>query len=384
MPFNTNCRRISVSTLGSRARQIIVGGFGKWLPSHVAMRFREIQGLDHDDPLDNLVANGLLVTAKSSEEYLEIFGMAEMMATCQELSADRGAMSRFFTAAGRALYVSRTGKECVVEYGQTVQSIDELVSLKPCCLHVPYGHTDATVSQSSSAIDTRAFTTVTIGVQCDSIVECKVQLPPSRTMLDREIQTDIVTEDNDGVDEPVFKSNSLKPEEYIQEEYHVCISFLSHHILTITCMIQDYDEYIPSFGADDDHSCDVSQSTSIRIEASFACNPDVSDASSSEHHASQINDTLETSHTLKSRLRQDMQDVLPKVPVKAVERHGSTKPGRPVVFSTKRPVAARNTSRSSKTVNAPQYTLQDLVSEAQAGARHVNKSVRLSYMYDSF
>ncbi|KAG1844919.1 hypothetical protein C8R48DRAFT_780143 [Suillus tomentosus] len=342
LPFNTNCRRLSVSTLGSSARQIIVGGFGKWLPSHVAMRFREIQGLDDNDPLDNLVANGLLVTAKSSEEYLEIFGMAEMMATCQELSADRGAMSRFFTAAGRALYVSRTGKECVVEYGQTVQSMDEL---------------------SSSAIDTRAFPKVTIGVQCDSIAECKVQLPPSRAMLDREIQTDLVTKDTDGVEEPVFKSNSLQPEEYLQEE----------------CL--DYDQYIPSFGADDDNFCDVSRCTSIRIETSFTSNPDVSDASSSEHHASQINDTLETSPELNSTLRQDMQDVLPKVPIKAVERHGSTKPGRPVVFATQRPVAARNTSRSSKTVKAPQYTIRDLVSEAQAGARHVNKSIS-SFLMD--
>ncbi|KAG1859402.1 hypothetical protein C8R48DRAFT_673946 [Suillus tomentosus] len=94
--------------------------------THVKLSLVALVGLNDNDPSDNLVANGLLVTAKSSEEYLEIFGMAEMMATCHELSADRGAMSRFFTAAGRALYVSRTGKECVVEYGQPVQSMDEL------------------------------------------------------------------------------------------------------------------------------------------------------------------------------------------------------------------------------------------------------------------
>ncbi|KAG1859403.1 hypothetical protein C8R48DRAFT_774743 [Suillus tomentosus] len=185
-------------------------------------------------------------------------------------------------------------------------------------------------------------------------------------MLDQEIQTDIVTEDtlfmdasNDGVDEPVFKSNSLQPEEHLQEECH------------------DYNGYIPSFGAGDNNSCNVSESPSIHIEASFTHNPDVSDVSSSEHHASQINDTLKTSLKLQSRLRQDKQDVLPKVPVKAVERHGSMKPGWPVVFATKWPVAARNISRSSKTVKAPQYTIEGLVSEAQAGARHI-----LSFLMD--
>jgi hypothetical protein len=93
----------------------------------MAMRFREIQGLDHNDPLDNLVSNGLLVTARSTDEYLEIFGMVEMMATCQEIFKDRASVSQFFTAAGRILYTLRKGRTCVVQYGQTLGSMDELV-----------------------------------------------------------------------------------------------------------------------------------------------------------------------------------------------------------------------------------------------------------------
>lgn len=82
------------------------------------MRFREIQGLDHNESLENLVENGLLITARSYDEFLEIFGMAEMMMKCQDLLVDRGGMARFFTAAGHALHTSRQGKECLVEYGQ--------------------------------------------------------------------------------------------------------------------------------------------------------------------------------------------------------------------------------------------------------------------------
>jgi hypothetical protein len=97
---------------------VLVSGFGQWLPSHIAMRFREIQGLDHTESLENLIENGHLVTAKSYDEFLEIFGMVEMIIKCQDLLVDRGGMARFFIAAGQALYTSRQGAECSVEYGQ--------------------------------------------------------------------------------------------------------------------------------------------------------------------------------------------------------------------------------------------------------------------------
>ncbi|KAG1816610.1 hypothetical protein EV424DRAFT_1348130 [Suillus variegatus] len=118
LPFDKTSQIIALQTLSGCARQLLVDGFGKWLPSHIAMRFREIQGLDHNESLENLVENGLLITARSYDEFLEIFGMAEMMMKCQDLLVDRGGMARFFTAAGHALHTSRQGKECLVEYGQ--------------------------------------------------------------------------------------------------------------------------------------------------------------------------------------------------------------------------------------------------------------------------
>ncbi|KAG2114400.1 hypothetical protein DEU56DRAFT_919609 [Suillus clintonianus] len=39
LPFDNDLRRLSLSTLGGYARQILIGGFGQWLPSHIAMRF---------------------------------------------------------------------------------------------------------------------------------------------------------------------------------------------------------------------------------------------------------------------------------------------------------------------------------------------------------
>jgi hypothetical protein len=81
------------------------------------MRFREIQGLDYTDSLETLFNDGLLVTASSQDEFLEIYGMTEMISTCRAVLDDRGAMSQFYTNVGRAIYERREGKICKVAYG---------------------------------------------------------------------------------------------------------------------------------------------------------------------------------------------------------------------------------------------------------------------------
>ncbi|KAG2083494.1 hypothetical protein BD769DRAFT_1390943, partial [Suillus cothurnatus] len=175
LPFDINARSLALRTLGRDAREIIIGCIGRWLPSHMAMRFREIQGLDHNDPLDNLVSNGLLVTARSTDEYLEIFGMVEMMATCQEIFKDRASVSQFFTAAGRILYTLRKGRTCVVQYGQTLGSMDEL----DVNMHVDSNTAVSVGVQNDSA----GVQYDSVGVQCDFIVEAIVQC---RSMFDHE------------------------------------------------------------------------------------------------------------------------------------------------------------------------------------------------------
>ncbi|KAG2090478.1 uncharacterized protein F5147DRAFT_780286 [Suillus discolor] len=137
LPFDQNCTRIALQTLSGRAREVLVGGFGKWLPSHIAMQLREIQGLNHTESWENLMENGLLIMARSYDESLEIFGMVEMMIKCQDLWVDRGGMAWFFTTAGQALYTSRHGAECTVEYGQefpfsiaTQEQFETLTSVK--------------------------------------------------------------------------------------------------------------------------------------------------------------------------------------------------------------------------------------------------------------
>ncbi|KAG2045543.1 hypothetical protein BDR06DRAFT_1015540 [Suillus hirtellus] len=179
LPFGIDCCTMSLSTLGDDAREILIGGFGKWLPSHVAMRFREIQGLNHDEPLENLVSNGLLLTAQNTDEFLEIFGMAEMMATCQELLVDRGAMARFFTVAGHALYTSCKGKDCVVEYGQTLGIRKQIA--------------DAVRRDIDTHPATRIM--VAVGIQYENIVEIP-SLPRSHAMPDHGGPTDICPQDH--------------------------------------------------------------------------------------------------------------------------------------------------------------------------------------------
>ncbi|KAG1758633.1 hypothetical protein EV702DRAFT_1053790, partial [Suillus placidus] len=173
LPFDLNCRKIALSALGGYARQLIIGGFGGWLPSHIAMRLREIQGLDHTESLEAFMENGLLVTARSKEEFFEIFGMVEMMVKCQDLLIDRGQMATFFSAVGQHLYISRQGSECSLEYGQDIGlSIEHQPQLDLSITIPPGVHSRGDISNSRVPMDVHMHkhpTTVTSpDVQCGS------------------------------------------------------------------------------------------------------------------------------------------------------------------------------------------------------------------------
>ncbi|KAG1720987.1 uncharacterized protein EDB91DRAFT_1256743 [Suillus paluster] len=213
-PFDEDCRMLALRTLGRHARQMLVGGFGRWLPSHIAMRLREIQGFDHTESLDDLVTNGVLITARSHAEFLEIYGMAEMMAKCQDLLVDRGSMARFFSVVGHALYTTCQGSECSVEYGQ-----DFVFSIgQPEHLHA------LTSSRNGSRVQCGAPTDVEKqdhpsdsgpkdepqhGLAVDIKVDLTHVAPQDmRSFEEREVQTDL-----DIRDEPrVIHSNSHAPE----------------------------------------------------------------------------------------------------------------------------------------------------------------------------
>lgn len=122
-----NARDLALGTLGTEANTIIACGVGKWLPSHIAMRFRELQRRNHDDPLDDLFSNGLLVTTENADEYMEIIGMVEMMDICRTSPIDRRSMARLFTATGRALYTSRQSTKCVIDHGHSVGILSKQV-----------------------------------------------------------------------------------------------------------------------------------------------------------------------------------------------------------------------------------------------------------------
>jgi hypothetical protein len=181
---------------------MMITGFGRWLPSHIAMRFREIQGLHYDDPMENL-GDGLLMYGASDDEFFEIFGMSEMMAICKELIVDRGAMARFFTAVGRALHSSRLGRHCAVEYGQFDLSEPE-ANTEACTIPMVRSsfssgrHTYADLPQfiPHSGAQQDVSKVATIGVQCDLIPDHAFTFPISRALLDCEVQTDIHSQDD--------------------------------------------------------------------------------------------------------------------------------------------------------------------------------------------
>ncbi|KAG1718052.1 uncharacterized protein EDB91DRAFT_1090353 [Suillus paluster] len=154
LPFDLNCRQIALKALGGSGRQLLIRGFGRWLPSHIAMRMREIQGLDHNDSLENLLENGLLMTARTKEEFFEVFGMVEMMTKCQSISIDRGEMAKFFSGVGHYLYMSRQGSECSLEYGLDIGlSIEHQSHLDLSKISRPSIHSLGLISDSGAPMN---------------------------------------------------------------------------------------------------------------------------------------------------------------------------------------------------------------------------------------
>ncbi|KAG1835948.1 hypothetical protein F4604DRAFT_1943918 [Suillus subluteus] len=422
LPFDMNYCNLALSTLGRDASQMIIGGIDRWLPSHIAMRFREIQRRHHYDPLDDLASNGFLVTVQNTDEYLEIFGMVEMMDTCSKLSKDRSSMARFFTAAGRALYRSRQGKICVVEYddslimsqlmaddgtpkdvnlhrdpstaisvGVQCDSVDlqydslgvqcDYIGVRYDSLGVQCDYIGMRYDSIGVQCDYIGVRYDSIGVQCDSNEESIIQLSGSHSTPDRKVQTNIEGQDTLSMDddnyvmyEPAVEldcDNSLHNEYQLNENYDAC----------------DPDRYAPSSANYSDHSTDASHIALIPLGISSSVNSDVSDSSSSGCNQSNSHETLQEipipiSPPLKSRLRQNPRAVAEKTPAGSYLRQGSSKPGRPVVFATQRPVVTAKAKGGVKQVRSPKYTIQDLVCESQTGGGNVTPFIS-SFLMDS-
>ncbi|KAG1832551.1 hypothetical protein DFJ58DRAFT_736336 [Suillus subalutaceus] len=424
LPLDKKCRRMALRTLHGDARQIFIGGFGRLLASHVVMRFREIQGLDYNESLENMIANGLLLTARSTEEFLEIFGMIEMISTCQELRVDRSPMARFFITAGRALYTSGLGKECVVDYDPTFGSMDPIVkeswvsSGQSMSVDIKWriGNT-GTPQDVDMQLEPRNV--INAGVQCECIDEHTGQPSSSRAMSDCGVQTHTRIQDDPAMDDSVVGSpqpvlhvpgpyqpthvapidtecgysSSQHHEEDFNECHIVCVRVnpLSGIGRMIDLSRQDDTGYFLSPENRSDHSGDISNNVSAHLEASITTNADVSHTSSSSHDSSLIMDfnplhewhqvhgrdtALDISDTtisppLKSRLRQAKQSRTTTTPAVTLQRQGPLKRGRPVVFATQRPVLKGKANASSHPVESLKYTIQDMVRESQMGAQSV-------------
>jgi hypothetical protein len=208
---------LALRTLSGYAHEMLVDGFGSWLPSHIAMRLREIQGFDHTESLENLVADGVLLLL-DSPDFLEIFGMAEMMAKCQDLLFDRGSMSRFFIAVGQALYKTRQGSEfCSVEYGKNIAlSITQPTSSRnSSCVHfgaptdVDKKDRPFVFGQKHEPIHEQGF-----HIKVDST---HIAPQDMRSFEEREVQTDLDIQD----EIRVIHSNSRVPEPGLQADLDI-------------------------------------------------------------------------------------------------------------------------------------------------------------------
>ncbi|KAG2057312.1 hypothetical protein BDR06DRAFT_1005324 [Suillus hirtellus] len=366
LPFDLNCRSMALSTLGGHARQVLIGGFGRWLPSHIVMQFREIQGLDYSEPLESLVANGLLVTAKSQDEFLEIFAMGEMMATCQDLSVDH---------------------ECVVEYGHTLGSIEPDDNVK--VFDTPKAHS---LIKPNVDIECTSRHMVTIGVQSGLIVQNPEPLPCSTcAMFDHGVQTDIYIQGNATLDHDI--DTPLEPIIEFPDVYQ-----LSHptppdgYLLLEKCTKtkpNSNEQYMlspesPEYPANDEihnqtphvESCqmfmqdDADPSTAYQIPTLTGDIP-VSEEQDKVSDDEDIFQTIDAplSPPLKSRLREKKKSNPTATTVKGQQRRAPSKPGQPVVFASQEPLptAKGRANIMQKHLNKVTYTIDELLHESWTG-----------------
>ncbi|KAG2046008.1 hypothetical protein BDR06DRAFT_977797 [Suillus hirtellus] len=390
---------------------ILVGGFGRWLPSHIAMRFREIQGLDHNETLENLVENGLLITARSHEEFCEIFGMVEMMAKCQELSVDRGGMARFFTAVGHGLYTSNQGSKCSVEYGQhfplsiaymrsfvecEVQTEDFDVLMKVDAhdnsrgiqIHDDYPHItlddgrsfvecevqreNYDVLMKVDAEDHPPYTGLRHEVDIQICDHPHISLENVRSFVECEVQTDLDTQG--GL--PTIHSNYDSEPEY-QADLHQFDSVVipqqdDEFKLTYTDLT-----VFPESPQTSGERCsdDVYSSTKLYLDK-------LRDIAHKENNVSnidyprerhEIDDQdifqdvdLSTSPPIRSRLRERNTGRAPEINklTRRMEQRDSKHP-RPVVFATNMPARRGKSKAVTPKLGSPKYTMKDLIRESQ-------------------
>ncbi|KAG1840039.1 hypothetical protein F4604DRAFT_1940315 [Suillus subluteus] len=358
LPFNIDCCTISLSTLGENAREIIVGGFGRWLSSHVAMRFREIQGLDDNEPLEDFVANGLLIRARSTDEFLELFGMAEMMNRCQELFVDRGAMARFFTTAGKALYISKEGRDCVVQYDEEYGA--DAAVLQDITPRVRQA-TDIHSQDDRDVDDSSDWVSVTLADVT------RIYNPPSSMPMDMGWEDASLPHPDEGINEQYtddtgYELTSGNLSDHTGDESHIA----SIH-LEASSTSQSY----------------VSHTPSLPDDPSLMCNTH----SSSERHEHPGHDTVQktcdlpASPPLKSRLRDHKQARPTNTPTVGKQTQGPSKPGRPVVYAAQRPALRGKASKVSQMSTAHHYTIQGLLDESQTGGNSVTQSIA-SFLMD--
>ncbi|KAG1786395.1 uncharacterized protein HD556DRAFT_1449772 [Suillus plorans] len=412
LPFDRNLQRMSLQTLGDSARQILIGGFGRWLPSHIAMRFREIQGLDHNETLENLMENGLLITARNQEEFCEIFGMVEMMAKCQELSVDRGGMARFFTAVGRGLYTSHQGSKCSVEYGQHFPSsfaymrsfVECEVQTEDCDILITVdAHDHSPDSGPRYEADIQSCNDhphISSDDVC-SFVECEVQTEDCdvpmkmdgpqnevdiqihddhthlseedvRSFVECEVQTDLDTQG----ESQTIHSNHPSDQGYPADLHQFDSAVISQHNEEFDLTYMDLTGFPEPPESSGEHCSDVVDSStkldldrlhSIAHEENKVSNIDLSPGWQEINDQDTFQDVdLSTSPPLKSRLRERNTSRAPEIKreTRRMEQPDS-KHSRPVVFATNRKAHRGKPKAVNQKLRSPQYTMKDLIRESQ-------------------
>ncbi|KAG2036335.1 hypothetical protein BDR03DRAFT_983108 [Suillus americanus] len=352
-------------------------------PDILVSHFPLVLDLDDNEPLDNLFNNGFMVVGCTPDEFFEILGMGEMMATSHKISMDRGVMTKIFITIGCALYMSRLGKEYVVEYGPML-GLMEPIQNQSCDSSgkstrvVILCQTDDDGTPQDINMQLESPIAVNVGVQYDFAMNDSIVHAPHSVLH----VSDLYQPNDEAPVNPECDYTFSQHCEQDLNEYH----------------IDDTGCFPPSSHCSD---CgDAFKNASVHLAASLTASADVSHTSSPSHNESIIvdinplhewhgrhgrNTALDIGHPpvlppLKSRLRQSKHVCTTTTPAVTQQRQ-SSQHGRPVIFAPQRPVPKGKANVACHPVESQTYTIQDLVSESEMCAQSVMPCI-VSFLMD--
>ncbi|KAG2354874.1 hypothetical protein BDR07DRAFT_1381928 [Suillus spraguei] len=310
LPFNWSYCKRALRTMGIPRTRF---DLSRWLIAHIAVRMRELCGLDEDTPLDNVFQHGYECQA-TYDQYCEVYGMSRFLSAVHAIAQERQSIADFFISAARGPGLSNIRVNCAVQCDSVSQCASEEM-FSPC-----------TDNQLHPAICAHAHANEPIAVDHNNDTS-------SSLSLDIPATTDHVTIER--LLPPAIHTN--------------CSEDQSHTLLS---------NMEPPFTVDCESPC-ISAADWMRMSVENA-------------NCSDIHDDNDTGPLTRLRPR-NLKKASPSTGLAQKRRRGNSvspdnpidhrpHPGRPVIFAVPQVPSKKKGRAESKLVG---YTIDDLVKDSQ-------------------